>query len=85
MLGFASQKALDDLHVATRLVLDSLAGRVTALETDWKAQVAALENAADLYNRAAARAERSKPAGGGQRDQVGAGSLDEIRRRRGGV
>jgi hypothetical protein len=80
MLGFASQKALEDLY--TRVA--GLALRLQELETDWKAQVAALENAADLYNRAAARAERSKPAGG-PRESVGAGSLEEIRRRRGGI
>ncbi len=81
MLGFASQKALDDLYHRVA----ALGLQLQELQTDWKAQIAALENAADLYNRAAARAERSKPAGGGQRDLVGAGSLEEIRRRRGGV
>ena len=80
MLGFASEKAVYDLSVQ----LANLAVRIHALETDWKAQIAALENAGDLYNRAAARAERSKAPGGGE--HVGAArSLEEIRRRRGGL
>ena len=80
MLGFASEKALYELSVQVA----NLELRFHALETDWKAQIAALENAAQLYNRAAARVERSKP-GGAESVGAGARSLEEIRRRRGGV
>jgi soluble lytic murein transglycosylase-like protein len=77
MQWFASQRALEALEV-----------RLAKLEVDWKAQLAALENAADLYNRAASRRERSHR----QVQKLlhdtdvapGGASLDEIRRRRGG-
>lgn len=76
MLWFGSKKAIAHLQ----LQLDEQHTRLVRLETDWKAQVAALENAADLYNRAAARRERSKPHDDGD---PGKGLL-ALRERRGG-
>jgi len=76
------------LWFGLRQRLVELEGKVASLVNQLPEMTAALENAADLYNRAAARNER---AGIHQRarDQTpvaaGAGSLEEIRRRRGGV
>jgi len=49
MLWFGLRKAVRELQ-----------DRVRVLEIEHPARIAALENAADLYNRAAARAERTK-------------------------
>lgn len=67
----------------SRKAYDELKARLDRIEVQLPATVAALENAADLYNRAAARAERSKPRNGGT-DPDSAHSIEEIRKRRGG-
>jgi hypothetical protein len=67
--------------------LDALETRVRQLEVDWKAQVAALENAADLYNKAAHRRDVQRRTAQKLLEGVDVGpggGLDEIRRRRGG-
>jgi hypothetical protein len=68
MLWFGLTKTLRDLE-----------DRVRKLEIETPSTVAALENAADLYNRAAARAERTKP-----RDEDNGDGLLAVRKRRGG-
>ena len=78
-LLFGSRKAYQEL---SDLVV-RLDARLSLMEADWKAQVAALENAAELYNRASARLERSKPRDGA-RSPAAPGSLEDVRRRRGG-
>jgi hypothetical protein len=86
MLGFFSRKAFQALEGAVSQLDKELFGLtvdVKQLQTDWKAQIAALENAADLYNRAAARKERSARSDG-TGSVAAVGALEEIRRRRGG-
>jgi len=73
MLWFGLRKALDDVEE-----------RLSTLERGIEERIAGLTNAADLYNRASARAERSKiktREGNGDLDDEG---LMAIRRRRGG-
>ena len=76
MLGLASQKTVERLAAG----LAALQLTVERMELRWTETVAGLENAADLYSRAAARHERSKPPANGTRGA----SLEDIRARRGG-
>jgi len=72
------------LWFGIRQAIQELNARLDSLERALPEQIAGLENAADLYNRAAARAERSKPRNTAAPVSPGGHQLDEIRRRRGG-
>lgn len=68
------------LWFGLRKDITALKERLDRFEVALPATVAALTNAADLYSRAAARAERTKPRNG-DTEQV---TIGEIIKRRGG-